>query len=163
MHFPVMIISEKPLDWDGVYDLIGPYSEVPDDPMYQEDHDHKFDYWAQGGRYDWMLSGDLHRALKDFPMIRPGDTEETLKLKCPRLWEAWKKNPQGQTCEECFRTWFCFCLVLPDGTWLEPGKYAWWLGAYVKYEKDIDWVAEFGKILDSYPRDWYINIVDCHV
>ena len=162
MHFPVMILSEKPLDWSGIDDLIGPYTEDAESPMYDDDQDHKYDYWSQGGRYSWMLGGNTSCTLEDFPMIRPDDTEEILKQKCPHLWEAWKKNPKGQTCEECFRTWFCFCLVLPDGTWLEPGKNAWWLGALVKYERDMDWVVEFGKILDSYPRDWYINIVDCH-
>ena len=78
------------------------------------------------------------------------------------LWKAWKENPKGQTCEECFRTWYCFCLVLPDGTWLEPGRNAWWLGTWAEKQEDIDWVVEFGKIIDSYPGDWYINIVDCH-
>ena len=92
MHFPVMILSEKPMTWEDIYDRIGPYTEVEDDPMYQEDHDHKFDYWGQGGRYAWMLGGDLHRKLKDFPMIRPEDTEEELREKCPALWEAWKRT-----------------------------------------------------------------------
>ena len=95
-------------------------------------------------------------------MIRPEDTEEVLKRKCEHLWKAWKENPKGQTCEECFRTWYCFCLVLPDGTWLEPGRNAWWLGTWAEHQEDIDWVVEFGKIIDSYPGDWYINIVDCH-
>ncbi|MBQ7183306.1 MAG: hypothetical protein IJR97_04905 [Clostridia bacterium] len=163
MHFPVMILSEKPMTWEDIYDRIGPYTEAEDNPLYQEDHDHKFDYWGQGGRYAWMLGGDFHRALRDFPMIHPEDTEEELRAKCPALWEAWKKDPKGMTCEECFRSRFCFSLVLPDGTWLEPGKSAWWLGALAAYEKDIDWEVEFGKILDSCPRDWYINIVDCHI
>ena len=44
MHFPVMIISEQPMEWDDVYDRIGQYSEDEDNPMYQEDGDHKFDY-----------------------------------------------------------------------------------------------------------------------
>ena len=165
MHFPVMIISEKPLDdLFDVLDVIGPYTEDPDDPCYVEDHDHKFDFLGLGGRYDWMLNGESSCTLEDFPMIRPEDTDEDLKRKCPRLWEAWIKNPQGETLRECFWNHFCFCLVLPDGTWLEPGRrYAWWLGTFAEYEKDIDWVVEFGKILDSYPRDWYLNLVDCHI
>ena len=162
MHFPVMIISEQPMGWEEIYDRIGHYNEDEDDPMYREDWPHKFDYWAQGGRYDWMLGGELSCKLSDFPMIRPEDTEEELKRKCEHLWKAWKENPKGQTCEECFRTWYCFCLVLPDGTWLEPGRNAWWLGTWAEKQEDIDWVVEFGKIIDSYPGDWYINIVDCH-
>ena len=121
MHFPVMIISEKPMKWEDVYDRIGHYNECEDDPMYLEDWDHKFDYWSQGGRYKWMLGGEASCRLADFPMIRPEDTEEELKQKCEFLWKAWKENPKGQTCEECFRNRYCFCLVLPDGTWLEPG------------------------------------------
>ena len=157
-----MIISESPMDWDDVYERIRPYSGDDCDPLYDENGDHKFDYWAQGGRYAWMLGGKLSCRLGDFPMIRPEDDEETLKGKCGHLWQAWKENPKGQTCEECFRTWYCFCLVLPDGTWLEPGRNAWWLGEGAKLEEDIDWVAEFGKIIDSYPKDWTINIIDCH-
>ena len=162
MHFPVMLISEHPMDWNDVFDRIGPYNEDPEAPLYREDYADKFDYWSQGGRYSWMLGGDFCCMLKDFPMIRAEDTEEDLKRKCEYLWQAWKKDPKGQTCLECFRNWFCFCLVLPDGTWLEPGRNAWWLGALAAEEKEIDWVAEFGKILDSYPPEWYINLVDCH-
>ena len=162
MHFPVMIISEQPMKWEDVYDRIGHYNECEDDSMYLEDWDHKFDYWSQGGRYKWMLGGEASCRLADFPMIRPEDTEEELKQKCEFLWKAWKENPKGQTCEECFRNRYCFCLVLPDGTWLEPGRNAWWLGVLAEEEEDIDWVVEFGKIIDSYPRNWYINIVDCH-
>ncbi len=43
MHFPVMIISEQPMEWEDVYERIGHYKEDEDDPMYLEDWDHKFD------------------------------------------------------------------------------------------------------------------------
>ena len=43
MHFPVMILSEKPLDWSGIDDLIGPYTEDAESPMYDDDQDHKYD------------------------------------------------------------------------------------------------------------------------
>ena len=157
-----MIISESPMDWTDISDRIGCYSADEDSPAYDPEGDHKYDYWSQGGRYTWMLGGKCSCTLADFPMIRPEDTEAELRDKCPHLWQAWKENPKGQTCGECFRTWFCFCLVLPDGTWLEPGRNAWWLGAWAEKEEDIDWVAEFGRIIDSCPRDWYINIIDCH-
>ena len=122
MHFPVMIISEKPLDWDEICDLLGPYTENSDDPMYEEDHDHKYDYWGQGGRYDWMLGGEVNCRLEDFPMIRPDDTEKVLKQKCPVFGKHGRKTHRvrpARNASEHGTASVWYCRMAPG--W-NPGK-----------------------------------------
>ena len=171
MHFPVMVITETEPDdyYSEIQDLLRPYREGDDDDPDVERKGYKYDYMSCGpGRWDLLLNGRAGCPLKDYAMIRNTDTEEDLQRKFPECYRYWleEKEKNGlkdySSAMDYFKKRWCFSLVTPDGEWKEPGKLAWWLGTFIKYEPDIDWVDEFGKIIDSYPGDYWITLVDCH-
>ena len=128
----------------------------------------KWDYYGYGGRWSAILNGEIWCRLKDFPRIRNNDTEETLKEKFPALYEKWEKHEKtpvsgSRAFFQFLKTRYCYVLVTPSGEWIEPGRYAWWLGTSAGAEKDIDWIEEFNRILDSYPGDFSVTLFDCHI
>ena len=128
----------------------------------------KWDFWGYGGRWMKILNGECMCRLKDFPRIRNEDTEEILKEKFPMIYEGWEgkaadRGPGSSAFLQFLKTHYCYALVTPSGDWIEPGRYAWWLGALAAKEADIDWVEEFNRILDGFPGDYYANLIDCHI
>lgn len=128
----------------------------------------KWDYKAFGGRWTALLNGEYQCRLKDFPRIRPKDTKKDLKKKFPMIYESYqKKQAPVEYVEGTFRNHlklnFCYALLLPSGEWIEPGQYAWWLGALAEREENVDWIRKFNQILDALPQDDWVTLIDCHI
>ena len=128
----------------------------------------KWDFWGFGGRWVSILNGNVECRLKDFPRIRNEDTEAVLKEKFPMIWEGWaEKNEPRPTNSRAFhdflKAYYCYALLTPSGEWIEPGRYAWWLGTAAEKEENIDWPEKFNPILDSFPQDYKVTLIDCHI
>ena len=163
-HYTVAVFSHS---IDEIEELLAPYNENnADEGEYNPLA--KWDYWGYGGRWTSILNGENWCFLKDFPRIRNEDPEAVLKEKFPQLHEAWEskfKAPGSDsgTFLQFLKKHYCYALLLPSGEWIEPGRYAWWLGALAEKEEDVDWVEKFNEILDRYPGDYWIQLIDCHI
>lgn len=168
MHFPVMVIFESGAESDLI-DLLAPYNENLTTDEFGDNPLSKWDYYGFGGRWTAILNGETWCYLKDFPRVRNEDSEAVLKEKFPQLYELWLKYDKtplsgSDAFLKFIKTKFCYALLSPSGEWFEPGRrYAWWLGASAGKEEDIDWVEEFNKIMDGYPGDYYVQLIDCHI
>ena len=84
------------------------------------------------------------------------------------IWEGWaeKKEPRptnSRAFHDFLKAYYCYALLTPSGEWIEPGRYAWWLGTAAEKEENIDWPEKFNSILDSFPQDHKVTLIDCHI
>lgn len=57
-----------------------------------------------------------------------------------------------------------YAILLPDGTWYEPGKMGWFGLSNAETDAEREFDENYFKILDREKyKDYYITIVDCHI
>ena len=120
-----------------------------------------------GGRWGGLLNGKPDCRLADFPRIREGETESTLAGKYPILHGKWRKEYEGRPGSPGFADYLIkyasYALATPEGECHEPGTEANWYGPRINPPEKGIWTERFNRILDSYPQDWYVTLVDCHI
>lgn len=149
--------------------------------------DSKWDWWDIGGRWGCSLrdyNGNYHNTLKianwDYNYIDPEDIAQY-----SRFWEVAVEGAE-KTEEEKIRlfytpeyylekygnksnyiksmmTFSTYALLTPDGEWLEPGKMGWWGISLADLVDAGKWERDFTSLIDTFDKDMYITIVDCHI
>lgn len=57
----------------------------------------------------------------------------------------------------------CYAVLTPDGKWHESGRMWWWGFSMASKEEQDAWPENYWKIINSFPKDYYITVVDCHI
>lgn len=147
----------------------------------------KWDWWDIGGRWRESLrdyDGNYHDTLRignwDYNYICLDKIEEY-----SRFWEVAVEGAE-QTEEDKFRlfykpeyylkrygnksnyikammTFSTYALLTPDGEWLEPGKMGWFGISGADPADEGKWERNFTSLIDTFDKDMYITIVDCHI
>lgn len=151
--------------------------------------DSKYDWWVIGGRWSGSLrdlNGEYHNTLKiadwDYNYINPDDIADY-----SRFWEVAVEGAELTEKEKgdfgllykpeyyiekygnksnyikSMLTFSTYALLTPEGEWFEPGKMGWW---GISHADPVDqglWERDFTSLIDSFDKDMYITIVDCHI
>ena len=149
----------------------------------------KWDWWDIGGRWRGSLrdyNGNYYDTLRisewDYNYIYPEAIE-----RYSRFWEIavegaepteeekkefilWykpeyyiEKYGNKSNYVKSMMTFSTYAVLTPDGEWLEPGKMGWW---GVSHADPVDqglWERDFTSLIDTFDKDMYITIVDCHI
>lgn len=147
----------------------------------------KWDWWDIGGRWRKSLrdyNGNYHDTLRisewDYNYINP----EAIK-RYSRLWEVavegaepteeekirlfytpeyyLKKYGNKSNYIKSMMTFSTYALLTPDGEWLEPGRMGWWGVSGADPVDEGKWERDFTSLIDTFDKDMYITIVDCHI
>ena len=69
-----------------------------------------------------------------------------------------------KTYARCCASFNTYSVLLPDGTWEEPGEMGWWGMSSESHEDGLAWELNYvDKYLKSVNPDWTLTIVDCHI
>lgn len=147
----------------------------------------KWDWWDIGGRWRRSLrdyNGNYHDTLRisewDYNYIYPEAVE-----KYSRFWDVAVEGAE-RTEEEKIRVFYTpeyylkkygnksnyikammtfstYALLTPDGEWLEPGKMGWFGMSGADPVDEGKWERDFTSLIDTFDKDMYITIVDCHI
>ena len=149
--------------------------------------DSKWDWWVIGGRWGSSLrdmNGKYSDTLKisdwDYHYIDPNDVEYY-----SRYWEIAVEGAEKTEEEDFFTLWkpeyyiekygnksefikaqltfSTYALLTPDGEWLEPGPMGWFGCSGATPEDEGQWEKDFTHLIDTFDKDLYITIVDCHI
>lgn len=151
--------------------------------------DSKWDWWEIGGRWGKSLrdyDGEYHNTLKianwDYNYI---DLEDIAYRS--RFWEIAVEGAERTEEEKSkFMPWYkpeyyiekygnksnyiksmitfsTYALLTPDGEWLEPGKMGWWGMSSADPVDEGKWERDFTSLIDTFDKNMYITIVDCHI
>lgn len=60
-------------------------------------------------------------------------------------------------------TFSTYALLTPDGDWLEPGQMGWFGISHADPVDEGMWERDFTSLIDTFDKDMYITIVDCHI
>ncbi len=101
----------------------------------------RWDWWEIGGRW--------HESLRDYD----GNYHDTLRI------SNWDYNYIYK--DMC--TFSTYALLTPDGEWLEPGKMGWWGISHADPIDQDKWKRGFTSLIDTFDKDMYVTIVDCHI
>ena len=149
----------------------------------------RWDWWEIGGRWGGSLrdyNGEYHNTLKianwDYNYISPkavshhsrfweiavegAEPTETEKEKYFIFYSKeyyLKKYGNKSNYIKSMLTFSTYALLTPDGEWLEPGKMGWWGISGADPVDEGLWERDFTSLIDTFDRDMYITIVDCHI
>ena len=149
----------------------------------------RWDWWQIGGRWNCSLrdyNGEYHNTLKiadwDYNYINSENITD-----CSRLWEIavegaepteeekkdyilWykpeyyiEKYGNKSNYIKSILTFSTYALLTPDGEWLEPGKMGWWGVSRAELVDQGLWERDFTSLIDTFDKDMYVTIVDCHI
>lgn len=149
----------------------------------------RWDWWQIGGRWSCSLrdyNGEYHDTLKiadwDYNYINSENIAD-----CSRLWEVAVEGAEPTEEEKNeFILWYkpeyyiekygnksnyiksmltfsTYALLTPDGEWLEPGKMGWWGVSHADLIDQGLWERDFTSLIDTFDKDMYVTIVDCHI
>ena len=89
----------------------------------------KWDFWLIGGRWSRIMNGNDYMPLKEFPRVRPNDTEDDLRKKFPMIASRFKDmfdlgNMDGgilrnnsETLADYINERYSYAILTPDGVW----------------------------------------------
>lgn len=151
--------------------------------------DSKWDWWDIGGRWYKSLRdyhGNYHNTLRisdwDYNYIYPEGIE-----KYSRFWEIVVEGAEPTEEEKkefvlrykpeyyiekygnksnyikAMMTFSTYALLTPDGEWLEPGKMGWFGVSCADPVDEGKWERDFTSLIDTFDKDMYITVVDCHI
>lgn len=152
--------------------------------------DSKWDWYQVGGR--WMDAfesygvdpegtrvGDIKslfdmeqykKSLRFWEIYVDGDEPKTDEDRELVKWAFYKpeyfKNRYGdkETYARCRAGFYTFAVLLPDGTWHEPGQMGWFGCSSETDEDGLAWEKNYVKnFLESADPNWTLTIVDCHI
>lgn len=149
----------------------------------------RWDWWGIGGRWDCSLrdyNGEYHNTLKiadwDYNYINLDNI-----ARYSRFWEIAVEGAEPTEEEKSeFILWYkpeyylekygnksnyiksmitfsTYALLTPDGEWLEPGKMGWWGMSGADPADHGKWERDFTSLIDTFNKDMYVTIVDCHI
>lgn len=149
----------------------------------------RWDWWQIGGRWSESLrdyNGNYHDTLRiknwDYNYI---DLEDIARYS--RFWEIAVEGAELTEEEKSeFILWYkpeyylekygnksnyiksmitfsTYALLTPDGEWLEPGKMGWWGMSGADPADHGKWERDFTSLIDTFNKDMYVTIVDCHI
>ena len=149
----------------------------------------RWDWWEIGGRWSGSLrdyNGEYHNTLKiadwDYNYINPDNIAYH-----SRFWEIAVEGAEPTEEEKSkYILWYkpeyyiekygnksnyiksmitfsAYALLTPDGEWLEPGKMGWWGVSHADPADHGKWERDFTSLIDTFDKDMYITIVDCHI
>ena len=72
-----------------------------------------------------------------------------------------RKNPMKLS--EFPKSEHCYAILTPDGVWHEPGQMGWWGISLAEKDTLHAWPDVFWEIINSFPKTYYITVVDCHI
>ena len=128
----------------------------------------KWEYWRMGGKDIALFNGKNSIPLNEIPRAYPGDTEEVLKEKFPRMYDLWLEQKSfdkhfrkgiDQQNYPTFYDYICYrqpiAVVMPDGSWNEYTKYNLY-----DIEKRRETFGKFNRILDNLPENYYATLIE---
>jgi hypothetical protein len=75
-----------------------------------------------------------------------------------------KRYGDKETYAKCQAGFSTFAVVLPDGTWHEPGQMGWFGCSSETPEDGMNWEKNYvDNFLKTADPDWTLTIVDCHI
>ena len=143
----------------------------------------KWDWWMIGGRFSNILDGEMQSTvgyLKKLNNSLPKDlSEEELKEKYKEEYKNYQilitegdfyKEEYYQQKYPTFKdfiltrlTQSTYAVLTPEGEWLEPGTMGWFGMSNASIEDERNWPEKFNEILNKYPDNYWITVVDCHI
>lgn len=105
-------------------------------------------YWADPAMQA-IAAGDFHFDLDAYRAAPTGDGRIYIKVRSEVLAAA-RANA------------LVTFAVVKDGKWFEKGTMGWWAIVTASKEDEV-WQAEFAKLLDGLPKDYWLTIVDAHI
>ena len=149
----------------------------------------RWDWWDIGGRWSYSLrdyEGEYHDTLRiadwDYNYIDPEDVTyysrfweilvegaEPTEEEKNKHWSLYKpeyyieKYGNKSNFIKTQLTFSTYALLTPDGEWLEPGKMGWWGISGADPADAGKWERDFVSLIETFNKDYYITIVDCHI
>lgn len=151
--------------------------------------DSKWDWYDIGGRWSGDLrgyDGEGHNVLQikdwDYNYVDP----EAIKYRT-RFWEIIVEGaePTEEEKEEFFSfykpeyyiekygnksdfvknrlTFSTWAVLTPDGEWLEPGAMGWFGCSTAEPKEEGMWERDYTHLIDTFDRDYFVTLVDCHI
>lgn len=149
----------------------------------------KWDWYSIGGRWSGELKKKNSNEYFNTLQVKDWDTtpdEETINAH-KRFWELAVEHQEPTEDEKPFFSLYnenyyiekyktkenyaniasefqTYAVLMPDGTWLEPGKMGWWGVSHSTIDEALSWEENYKtNIIDKLDPEWYITIVDCHI
>lgn len=137
----------------------------------------KWDYYGIGGRWEKMLivGNGLHVNSAKVKDIRWDLMEEENKSKLKPfdkfLKDTYysdeyikKRYPTEEDYIKTFTKFSTYAALMPDGTWIEPGKMGWWGLSSATAKEETEFEKNYEEnILKKVEPEWQLTIVDCHI
>ena len=131
----------------------------------------KWDYWHVYSNEFEFLGIRQFSQLKDIPRIKPTDTEDDIRAKVPDMVSRYHEQ---LTFDEGFRKGYgsqhyptvldYICYRLPDAVVTPEGKWDDYSdGLHKTLDSRRKICIRFYEMLDSFPQDYYLTFVDCHI
>lgn len=60
-------------------------------------------------------------------------------------------------------TFHTYAVLTPDGEWLAPGNVVWFGGSDAKLSDESNWEKNYTSLIDTFDRNYYVTLVDCHI
>ena len=149
----------------------------------------KWDWYTIGGRWSNSLrdyNGDYYNTLKiaywDYNYMSPTAIE-----RYSRIWDVivegakrteeeekewwglynsdYYREKYGNKSEyiKTMLTFSTYAVLTADGEWLAPGKMGMFGLSLAEPEDECEWEKNFTKLIDTFDKNMYITIVDCHI
>ena len=147
--------------------------------------DSKWDWFEIGGRWSGFLKRkDGEKVNSDFVKNLDFSSDKKAYEDALEYWNSYvekgeKKEGEfyfynrefyknrykdAETYAKCASSFSTRAVVLPDGSWHEPGQMGWFCVTSESDEKALDWNLHYKeRFLDTANPDWMLTIVDCHI
>lgn len=147
--------------------------------------DSKWDWFEIGGRWSGFLKRkDGEKVNSDFVKNLDFSSDKKAYEDALEYWDSYvekgekkegefyfynrefykKRYKDAETYAKCASSFSTRAVILPDGSWHEPGQMGWFCATSESDEEALDWNLHYKeRFLDTANPDWMLTIVDCHI
>ena len=131
--------------------------------------------YNQNAKFDYYLINQLPFnkentktcLVKDICFEPNKSQQDKIISKCKQDWESIQTlhmlyNNNFTDYVNSFLFFYTWAIVLPDGTWIEPGQVGWFGTSSASIEDAVKWCKNYQEFLKDY-QNCYATLLDCHI